>query len=227
MHHGHRSGHSSLPNSRRVAGIGRSGLSIRSGWCRILIGGRPTQTVYAEPSSRMPQAARPASAVRIPRDRTAAQSWASNPGVRARMQRQQTRDTQPELAVRRFLHAAGLRYRVDAPPLPALRRRADVVFGPTKVALFVDGCFWHGCPEHGTRTTHSNSAYWTEKIRRNHERDVHTDILLEASGWISVRAWEHEDPREVAERVILVVRSRRKSALPENASVFSTIDTVC
>jgi DNA mismatch endonuclease, patch repair protein len=158
----------------------------------------------------MPRAARPASAVRVPQDRTAAQSWASAPDVRARMQRQQTRDTQPELAVRRFLHAAGLRYRVDVAPLRTLRRRADVVFGPAKVAVFVDGCFWHGCPDHGARPTHSNSAYWTDKIRRNRERDQDTDGKLEAAGWISIRAWEHQDPREVAEQVILLVKSRRK-----------------
>jgi DNA mismatch endonuclease (patch repair protein) len=174
----------------------------------------------------MPRAARPASAVRVPQDRTTAQSWASNPAVRARMQRQQTRDTQPELAVRRLLHAAGLRYRVDAPPLPALRRRADVVFGPAKVALFVDGCFWHGCPDHGSRTTRSNPTYWAEKVRRNRERDHHTDTLLEAVGWISIRAWEHEDPRDVAERVILVVKSRRTSAIHPDASVPPIADTV-
>jgi DNA mismatch endonuclease (patch repair protein) len=159
----------------------------------------------------MPKAARPASAVRIPRDSTASQSWASTPAVRARMQRQQTRDTQPELLIRRLLHAAGLRYRVDVAPLAALRRRADVVFGPAKVALFVDGCFWHGCPQHGTRPTHANQAYWGGKIRRNRERDRSTDELLTEAGWTSVRVWEHEDPREVAERVILIVRSRRAS----------------
>lgn len=174
----------------------------------------------------MPRAARPASAVRVPQDRTTARSWASNPAVRARMQRQQTRDTQPELAVRRLLHAAGLRYRVDAPPLPTLRRRADVVFGPAKVALFVDGCFWHGCPDHGSRATRSNPTYWAEKVRRNRERDHNTDTLLEAVGWISIRAWEHENPRDVAERVILVVKSRRASALHPDASVLPIADTV-
>jgi DNA mismatch endonuclease (patch repair protein) len=163
----------------------------------------------------MPRAARPATALRIPRDSTASQSWASTPAVRARMQRQQTRDTQPELAIRRLLHAAGLRYRVDAAPLPTLRRRADVVFGPAKVALFVDGCFWHGCADHGARPTHANPAYWVDKIRRNSERDRRTDELLKEAGWISVRVWEHEDPREVAERVILIIRSRRASPSPQ------------
>jgi DNA mismatch endonuclease (patch repair protein) len=162
----------------------------------------------------MPRAARPATAARIPRDSTASQSWASTPAVRARMQRQQTRDTQPELAIRRLLHAAGLRYRVDAAPLPTLRRRADVVFSPAKVAVFVDGCFWHGCPDHGARPTHANPAYWTDKMSRNRERDRCTDQLLKEAGWISVRVWEHEDPCEVAKRVILIVRSRRPSEPP-------------
>lgn len=163
----------------------------------------------------MPRGARPASAKRVPRDSTVRQSWASTPAVRTRMQRQQTRDTQPELLIRRLLHAAGLRYRVDAAPLPMLRRRADVVFGPAKVALFVDGCFWHGCPDHGERPTHANPVYWGDKIRRNRERDRSTDELLTEAGWTSVRVWEHEDPREVAERVILVVRSKRASHTPQ------------
>ena len=158
----------------------------------------------------MPRAARPATAVRVPQSRTAGQSWARTPAVRARMQRQQTRDTQPELAVRRLLHASGLRYRVDSAPLPLSRRRADVVFGPAKVALFVDGCFWHGCPDHGARPTHANPSYWVDKVRRNRERDRQTDALLEETGWISIRVWEHEDPREVADRVISVVRLRRR-----------------
>src|SRR5579875_2994608 len=89
---------------------------------------------------------RPATARRRPRDDTADESWASSPAVRGRMQLQRTRDTAPELAIRRLLHARGLRYRVDVSPLPGLRRRADIVFGPAKVAVFVDGCFWHGCP---------------------------------------------------------------------------------
>lgn len=125
------------------------------------------------------------------------------------MQRQRTRDTEPELAVRRLLHAAGLRYRVDVAPLPGLRRRADIVFGPAKVAVFIDGCFWHGCPEHGARPTTANPAYWREKVVRNQDRDADTDARLSAAGWLSIRCWEHEDPKQVAERVILTVESRR------------------
>ncbi|MCV7170812.1 very short patch repair endonuclease [Mycobacterium manitobense] len=124
------------------------------------------------------------------------------------MQRQQTRDTAPELAVRRLIHAAGLRYRVDVAPLTAMRRRADVVFGPARVALFVDGCFWHGCPVHGSRRTTANSDYWAEKIERNQRRDRDTDQQLRAAGWLPLRFWEHEVPEDVAAAVVAAVRRR-------------------
>ncbi|OBA39740.1 very short patch repair endonuclease [Rhodococcus sp. 852002-51564_SCH6189132-a] len=125
------------------------------------------------------------------------------------MQQQRTRDTAPELAVRRLLHAAGVRYRVDVSPLPGLRRRADVVFRPTKIALFIDGCFWHGCPTHGRTVTKSNSEYWREKMARNRERDRDTDRILTAEGWTVIRAWEHEDPIQVAERTLAVINDKR------------------
>lgn len=125
------------------------------------------------------------------------------------MQRQQTRDTSAELAVRRILHRMGLRYRVDVAPLKDLRRRADMVFGPAKVAVFVDGCFWHGCPLHGSRTTHANPGYWSDKVAKNRVRDADTDARLAAAGWSVVRAWEHEDPSEVARTVVAEVTIRR------------------
>jgi len=128
------------------------------------------------------------------------------------MQRQRTRDTKPELAVRRLVHAAGLRYRVDVAPLKGLRRRADIVFGPTRVAVFVDGCFWHGCPQHGARPTTANTTYWREKVVRNQDRDADTDAKLSAAGWLIVRCWEHENFEQVAERVILAVESLRPSS---------------
>ena len=126
------------------------------------------------------------------------------------MQRQRIRDTESELALRRLLHARGLRYRVDSQPLPGLRRRADVVFGPAKIAVFVDGCFWHGCPDHGQRTTNANQTYWADKVARNNTRDVETDEALTEAGWLSIRVWEHEDPEIVAEMVEAEVRQRRK-----------------
>lgn len=131
--------------------------------------------------------------------------------VRRKMQDQPSRDTQPELALRRLLHAGGLRYRVDRAPLPWLRRRADLVFGPAKIAVFVDGCFWHGCPQHGTQPRR-NAQWWAEKLRRNRERDADTDRELTAAGWIPIRVWEHQDPRKAAEDVALLVQARRAVA---------------
>lgn len=121
------------------------------------------------------------------------------------MQSQRTRDTQPELAVRRLLHAQGLRYRVDRAPLPSLRRRADIVFGPARVAVYIDGCFWHGCPVHGNQPR-ANSEYWAPKLAGNRQRDTNTDRHLADAGWTVVRAWEHEDPQLVAARVQRAVR---------------------
>ncbi|MDO7868181.1 very short patch repair endonuclease [Nocardioides jiangxiensis] len=133
------------------------------------------------------------------------ESWASSAAARAVMQANRRRDTTPEMAVRRLVHAAGLRYRVDARPLPDLNRRADLVFARAKVAVFIDGCYWHGCPEHGTKAK-TNSEYWSDKIARNRERDAETDARLRAEGWTVLRSWEHENPADVAQRILAVVR---------------------
>jgi DNA mismatch endonuclease (patch repair protein) len=135
--------------------------------------------------------------------------FASSEAVRERMSKQRSRDTEPELALRSRLHGMGLRYRVHAAPLAGLRRRADIVFGPARVAVFVDGCFWHGCPLHGQRRHDVNGWYWPEKIARNRHRDADTDARLADAGWAVVRAWEHEDAEVVAARVAEVVRARR------------------
>ncbi|MGW3266570.1 very short patch repair endonuclease [Streptomyces sp. NPDC001056] len=124
------------------------------------------------------------------------------------MSRQKSRNTQVEIALRRALHAAGLRYRVHRRPLKGVRREADVVFGPAKVAVFVDGCFWHGCPVHATWPK-SNADFWRTKIETNRRRDRDTDQRLTAAGWTSVRVWEHEDPVEAAARVLALVVARR------------------
>jgi DNA mismatch endonuclease (patch repair protein) len=118
--------------------------------------------------------------------------FASSEAVRRRMSTQRREGTGPEIALRRALHANGLRYRVHRAPLPTMRRKADIVFGPAHVAVFVDGCFWHGCPEHGRRRHDVNGWYWPEKIARNRTRDESTDIALVAAGWRVVRVWEHE-----------------------------------
>lgn len=115
------------------------------------------------------------------------------------------RDTTPELLLRRELHRRGLRYRVQV-KVPGNRRRTiDIAFTRARVAVFMDGCFWHGCPEHGTQPTR-NSDWWRWKIQRNQERDADTNSLLETAGWTVLRVWEHEDPVATADRIEQVVR---------------------
>ncbi len=105
------------------------------------------------------------------------------------------------------MHQRGLRYRIQVHVPGNRRRRIDVAFTRAKVAVFVDGCFWHGCPDHGTRPQ-TNREWWDWKIARNKERDLDTNHLLTEAGWIVVRVWEHEHPAEAADRVERVVRSR-------------------
>lgn len=129
----------------------------------------------------------------------------SSEGAKRRMSATGQRDTAPEIAVRKLLHRRGLRYLVDARPLTNLRRRADIVFSSIRLAVFIDGCFWHGCPEHGT-WPRANEDFWRAKIKGNRRRDRETDRLLREAGWTVVRAWEHEDPAKVAGRVQRMVR---------------------
>jgi DNA mismatch endonuclease, patch repair protein len=118
------------------------------------------------------------------------------------MQANRRRDTAPELAVRRLLHAAGLRFRVDYPIEAGERRvRPDVVFTRRRIAVFLDGCYWHGCPEH-CRIPTLNRNYWTAKIQRNRTRDERTTEALSIAGWTVLRAWEHEKAEDIAERVL-------------------------
>ncbi|NJP66685.1 very short patch repair endonuclease [Streptomyces spiramenti] len=136
---------------------------------------------------------------------------ASSPAVSARMSRQASRDTAQEVAVRRLLHAQGLRYRLHV-PVPGLpRRTTDVVFGRLKIAVYFDGCFWHGCPEHAT-SPRANSAWWRTKLDRNMARDRETTEHLGARGWLVVRFWEHEEAGEVARQIALAVEGRRASS---------------
>lgn len=128
-----------------------------------------------------------------------------NASVARRMSRQPRRDTAPEVALRRELHRRGLRFRVDW-PLPGLpRRRADVAFTRRHVAVFVDGCFWHACPEHGTAPA-SNADWWAAKLDKNVRRDRDTDRHLHLSGWTVIRFWEHQDADSAADAVEAVVR---------------------
>jgi len=111
------------------------------------------------------------------------------------------RDTRPELAIRSELHRRGFRYRVDARPIATLNCKADIVFRPKKVAVFVDGCFWHGCPHHGTKPK-TNADYWHAKINRNVERDRLNELQLRAAGWTVIRVWEHESPTDAVATIV-------------------------
>ncbi len=128
------------------------------------------------------------------------------------MERQGRRDTKPERALRRELWRRGVRYRVDVAPISGLRRRADLVFSRTKVAVYVDGCYWHSCPVHAT-VPKANQAWWVAKLEANVERDRDTDSRLRDAGWVVVRIWEYEEVAEAADRIEAVVRSRLPSAV--------------
>ena len=127
--------------------------------------------------------------------------------VRRRMQRTRRRDTPAEVALRKVIYGRGLRYRVDCQPVARVRTRADIVFKKARVAVFVDGCFWHSCPIHGTLPKR-NRRWWAEKLEANRRRDKCTTVVLEQEGWIVLRFWEHGDPVSAAEAVIEVVRKR-------------------
>jgi DNA mismatch endonuclease (patch repair protein) len=125
---------------------------------------------------------------------------ASSPAALARMLAQRRRDTAPEVALRRALHRRGLRFRVHRRPVPSVRREADVVFASQRVAVFVDGCWWHGCPEHHTPPM-ANHEWWAAKISATRARDGDTERRLAAAGWTVVRVWEHEAAEAAAEVV--------------------------
>lgn len=131
----------------------------------------------------------------------------SSPEARRRMEATRRRDTAPEVRLRKRLFALGLRYRIDQKPLASLRRKADLVFRKVRVAVFVDGCFWHGCPIHATWPA-QNAEFWREKIESNRRRDADTDRQLTEAGWMVLRVWEHEDASTAAERIATVVRGR-------------------
>lgn len=111
------------------------------------------------------------------------------------------------MAVRREVWRRGLRYRVDLAPIRGLRRRADLVFTRARVAVYVDGCFWHQCPLHATFPK-ANAAWWRDKLDANVARDRDTDRRLADAGWTVVRIWEHEDPVVAADRVEVAARQR-------------------
>uniref|UniRef100_A0A5Q5BFH9 DNA mismatch endonuclease vsr n=2 Tax=unclassified Mycobacterium TaxID=2642494 RepID=A0A5Q5BFH9_MYCSS len=124
-----------------------------------------------------------------------------------RMSAQLSQNTGIEMRLRSALHARGLRYRLHQRPLPQHRRTADIVFRRAKVAVYVDGCFWHGCPEHATWPKR-NAEFWRNKIEANVRRDRETDTSLIEAGWTPVRVWEHEDVDATADRIGILVKHR-------------------
>lgn len=134
----------------------------------------------------------------------------TSPAVTAAMKGNRRTDTRPELALRSALHAQGLRFRKDflLRTSAGSRVKADIVFTRDRIAIFVDGCFWHGCPEHGN-TPKANTAYWGPKLSRNKERDLRVTDELRSDGWAVIRVWEHEP---VERAVDLVMRARGSSS---------------
>lgn len=137
-------------------------------------------------------------------------SFASSPEVRQKMQRQRRHDTSIELALRSEIFRRGLRYFVHRRPIEGLRRQVDIAFPGVRVAVFVDSCWWHACPEHGT-VPEANRDWWQTKLQRNRERDLDTTARFEAAGWQVVRIWEHEKVAEAAQRVADAVAGRRRA----------------
>lgn len=132
----------------------------------------------------------------------------TTPQTSARMSRQARRDTAPELALRRELHRRGLRFRVHWPLPDMPRRRADIAFTRAKVVVFVDGCFWHSCPEHGT-SAKNNAEWWASKLAGNARRDHETAERLRILGWTVCRIWEHQDASESADLVLSAITEAR------------------
>ncbi|MFF2074498.1 very short patch repair endonuclease [Kitasatospora sp. NPDC058162] len=132
----------------------------------------------------------------------------SSPAVSSRMSRQTSRDTGAERAVRQLLHAAGYRYRIHYPVPGMPRRKIDIAFTRARVAVLIDGCFWHGCPEHAT-SPKANAQWWRQKLDRNMERDRETNEQLASAGWTVLRFWEHELPDTVAARVTTALECRK------------------
>lgn len=152
----------------------------------------------------------PASSAQMPRSGLAMKSpKPKNEAVRRRMSATKSTDNALELNLRSKLFARGLRFRVHRAIVPNSRRTVDVVFPRARVAIYVDGCFWHGCPIHRTFPK-NNSAWWLRKIEQNIGRDRDSDSRLKDAGWIVIRVWEHEDLVTASRRIALIVRRRSR-----------------
>ncbi len=128
------------------------------------------------------------------------------------MKANRRRDTKPEVAIRSLLHRRGFRFRIDRPIRTEVGIvRPDVIFTKQRIAVFVDGCYWHACPEHG-ELPRANRTFWRKKFARNTARDKEQTSALEEAGWTVLRIWEHEDPEEAADRVRRLLMTVRAEA---------------
>ena len=132
--------------------------------------------------------------------------------VRRRMQSNRSKDTSPEMEIRKRLHALGYRYRIHVRPIPTMPRTADIVFTRARLAIFIDGCFWHHCPTHGS-VPKSNVESWLDKFLRNQVRDAETNAALTNAGWTVLRIWEHEDATDAVQNILQSLNGRRARAL--------------
>lgn len=141
-----------------------------------------------------------------------------SPETSRRMARVRRKGTDPEIAVRKELFRRGLRYRVDYEVLKKPRRVADVALPRLKIAIFIDGCFWHGCPEHATWPK-QNAEFWRQKIEANRRRDADTNSRLFDAGWTVLRFWEHQPPIDAAEAIAQTVAkaNARRCTSPASA----------
>jgi DNA mismatch endonuclease (patch repair protein) len=128
--------------------------------------------------------------------------------TRKRMQAMRQRDTDCEVLIRRALLARGLRYRVNCRVSKMNKAQPDIVFSTAKVAIFIDGCYWHACSLHGTAPK-NNAKWWADKFQANRTRDARADSMLRSEGWKVIRVWEHEDPSDVVHRIVAAIARQR------------------
>lgn len=150
----------------------------------------------------------------------------SSGSVSRRMSIQKTRDTGAELVLRRALHGMGLRFRLRRRPVAGLRCTPDLVFSRAQLAVFVDGCFWHGCREHGSWPK-ANADWWRAKIEANRRRDAMSRAALVESGWRVVQVWEHEDPVLAAGRIAEALRKPILVYIPVSDTFRGDDKTLC
>lgn len=136
----------------------------------------------------------------------------SSPEISERMSNVRNKDTAAEMAIRSELHGRGFRYRVNLRIPEVGRSRPDIAFTKQRVAVFVDGCFWHKCPDHATFPK-SNEHWWAEKLDTNVRRDRSIDAALQDGGWTVVRIWEHEDPAEAVDKIVAAVNRSTRGAI--------------